>query len=58
MVAQIDGDDEDQYFPVLKSNTNKQANHADIKDINREPNNSRTQWSIGVAKKSHVCLIK
>ena len=50
MVAQIDGDDEDQYFPVLKSNTNKQANHADIKDINREPNNSRTQWSIGVAK--------
>ncbi len=30
MVEQIDGDDEDQHFPVLKSNTNTQANHADI----------------------------
>jgi hypothetical protein len=33
MVEQIDGDDEDQHFLVLKSNTNKQANHADIEDM-------------------------
>ncbi len=33
MVEQIDGDDEDQHFPVLKSNKNDQANHADILDM-------------------------
>jgi hypothetical protein len=35
MVAQIDGDDEDQYVRVLKSRTGTQASHADIKDIHR-----------------------